>query len=109
MAKKKEQKHIPVVTKKSLEFFEKYNINIGVTVKMLHYGHPGSEGHEGKLAAIFVNGDFKVKFLPEATQLAEQCKLFEQFDAWRDRGFIIAIHKIIKAGLLPLVDIVAAF
>lgn len=37
--------------------------------------------------------------------IADNCKLFSDFPFWRDRGFIIAIYRIMKAGKVSVADI----
>lgn len=90
------------------DFVEKYGINIGTSIKLLRYGFPGNEGSSDISKDEFVQGLFTCNFLNEAIQLAEDCKKFQPFDCWKDRGFVIAIYKIKKAGLVSLDELIAS-
>jgi hypothetical protein len=78
------------------EFIDRYGISATVSIKMLQDGNPGTEAG---LANVhdFQRGLFKVNKWNEAVALAETCKAFNSFPFWKDRGFIIAIYRIIQA------------
>ena len=87
------------------EFFDKYKINIGTTLRLLTTGSPGAEGSNPELTKIFEHGEFEVTHWNEAIGLANDCKRFEKFLYWRDRAFVIAIYRIKKAGLISIDDL----
>ena len=86
-------------------FLEKYKINIGTSLRLLEFGHPGVEGSSPDLNKKFQNGMFEVKTYNEAVQLAEDCKLFKDFCFHTDRGFVIAIHRIKQAGKISIEEL----
>jgi hypothetical protein len=88
--------------KRLQEFVDTYNINIGTSINLLQTGHPGNDGSGSNNRHEFAHGLFTCNFLKEAIELAEHCKKFQPFEYWRDRGFIIAVHKIKEAGLVSL-------
>ena len=90
------------------DFIDTYGINIGTSTKLLQHGHPGTEGSFNKGSDEFVQGLFTSNFLEAATALAENCKAFLPFQYWKDRSFIVAIHKIKKAALVPFAELVVA-
>lgn len=90
-------------------FLDLYRINIGTSLRMLSTGTPGAEGSNDQLKDLFEKGQFKVTHWDEAVALADSCKLFEAFEHWRDRGFIIAIYRIKKAGLIDIDVLHTAF
>lgn len=89
-------------------FVEQYGINIGTSIKLLQLGQPGNEGSNGRVKDDFVQGLFTCNFLKEATELAEDCKAFQPFEFWKDRGFVIAVHKIKQANLVSLDELRAS-
>lgn len=89
-------------------FIDDYGINIGTSSKLLQFGKPGSDGSSDSNKEEFAKGLFVCNYLAEARELANECKAFEPFEWWRDRGFIIAIHKIKEAGLVSLDELRAA-
>lgn len=90
------------------DFYNQYEINVGTSINLLSYGQPGTEGTNRTTKEQFEDGLFECKFLQTATELADSCKLFAPFPYWRDRGFVIAIYKIKKAGLVEIPDLVAS-
>ena len=90
-------------------FLEKYKINIGTSLRLLEFGHPGVEGSSPDLNKKFQNGLFEVKKYDEAEQLAKDCLLFESFPFHTDRGFVIAIYRIKQAGKITLEELQQAY
>jgi len=90
-------------------FIDAYKINVGTSLNLLANGHPGVEGHNGTLKNLFETGEFEVKFYDEAISIASDCKRFESFHGWRDRSFVIAIHRIRKAGKISIADLAEQF
>lgn len=90
-------------------FLEKYNINVGTSLRLLEFGHPGVEGSSPELSKKFQNGLFEIKKYDEAVQVAEDCKLFEAFPFHTDRGFVIAIHRIKQAGKITMDELLQAY
>lgn len=91
------------------KFLEDYKINVGTSLRLLSFGHPGVEGSNPELQKLFENGAFEVKKMDEAKAIAEQCKKFEAFPYHTDRGFVIAIYRVMKAGLVEVDDLVQAY
>jgi len=91
------------------QFLEEYKINIGTSLRLLSFGHPGVEGSNPDLQKLFEAGQFKVQKKEEAVAIAEQCKKFKDFKYHTDRGFVIAIYRVIKAGLVDVDDLVKAY
>ena len=87
------------------DFLETYGISLSVVLIMLSKGSPGVEGSHPEIGEDFKNGNFVVKYYDEAVKLAELCKQFESFANWRSRAFVIAIYRVVKAGLVPLKDV----
>ena len=91
------------------EFIDTYGINVGTSLRLLAHGTPGTEGGNELLQEKFEKGTFEVLKRDEAVMIAENCKKFEAFPFWRDRGFIIAIYRIMKAGKVSIADVNAAY
>lgn len=91
------------------KFLEDYKINIGTSLRLLSFGHPGVEGSNPELQEQFQNGLFKVQKMDEAVTIAQHCKKFTAFPYHTDRGFTIAIYRVIKAGLVNIDDLVQAY
>lgn len=91
------------------DFLEKYKINVGTSLRLLSNGSPGAEGTNDKLQAEFQHGTFVVKKLAEATAIAENIKKFQAFPFHTDRGFVIAIYRIAKAGLITIDALLDAY
>lgn len=82
-----------------IEYLHKtYGIAVGVCLSLLDSGTAISGG-SSSVQVDFETGNFVVKKNKEAIQLAELCKGFERFSAWNSRSFILAISKILDAGL----------
>ena len=91
------------------DFMEETNIGLHLSVKLLNTGHPGNEGSTPELNEDFRNGRFVVKHLDKAKELFAYISLFKSFPYYTSRGFVIAIDRIIKAGMVDINDVVAAF
>lgn len=91
------------------DFLDKYCISLSVSLRLLHYGDPGTESHHAGLSEDFKNGNYLVKELEKATDLAETCKLFSSFPHWRSRAFVIAISRIKKANLIEIDELLNAY
>lgn len=90
-------------------FLDAYKINVGTSLKLLSTGKPGKEGGNDILKDKFEKGLFEVEHYEEAVAVVENCKRFQAFNGWRDRAFIIAIHRIIEAGKISLDDLQPVF
>lgn len=91
------------------KFRDTYSISLSVCLILLNTGAPGSEQAHTEISESFRSGTFEVNFYDEAVGLAELCKLFDHFPHWRSRAFVIAIYRIHKASLIPIVEVVAAW
>lgn len=94
--------------KKLQEFLDTYKINVGTSLRLLSFGKPGAEGSGGHISKKFEEGKFEILKWDEAVQLAESCKKFSSFEYYTDRGFIVAIYRVLQAGKVPLDTIVDA-
>lgn len=81
-------------------FIDTYRLSPTVSIKLLSTGSPGTES--GFDNQEFQRGHFEAKFHKEAIELAETCKRFEAFPYWSDRGFVIAIHRIITSEKISI-------
>ncbi len=91
------------------DFFEKYGIDLGTCINMLMRGNPKATGHRDKIKIDFENGSFKINFLKEATELADDAKRFEASGLSRSRDFILALSKVKEAGLVTIDTLSMAF
>lgn len=82
--------------KKLQEFMDLYGFAATTSMKLLSSGNPGTESGYGG-THDFQRGGFQVTHWEDAVHIAEKCRCFEDFDYWTDRGFVIAIYRIIKA------------
>jgi hypothetical protein len=90
------------------QFVDIYGISIGISAKMLYSGNPGNEGTDKSLNEKFQKGLFEIKEWEAAVELAENCKKFSWFEHYTGRGFLIAIYRIAKAGLVSIDDLAEA-
>ena len=90
-------------------FLDKYQISTTVALIMLSKGNPGCEGAYPEMGDSFRSGTFEVKFKENAEQLADTCLHFDRFPNYRSRPFIIAIYRILKAGIIPIEDLISAY
>lgn len=88
-------------------YLDTYGISVGSSLSLLALGTPKSNTHDA-LKEKFHHGQFEVKFSEYANELAEDCKRYAPF-FWRDRNFVSAIHKIKKAGLIDIAEVLEAF
>lgn len=91
------------------EFIDTYGINFGTSLRLLAFGTPGVEGSNASLNEKFEEGKFEVLKWDEAILIADKCQLFKDFKYWRDRAFVIAIFRIMKAGKVSIADVHEAY
>lgn len=91
------------------DFHEKYGISITVSLKLLQNGNPGIEGINENISNAFKRGQFKVNHYKEAERIAEACERFAPFQFRHERGFIIAIFRVMDAKKIKIEDLVAAY
>lgn len=91
------------------KFMEDFGMPLSISLLLLSDGHPGVEGTAQGMTEKFQNGTFQVNHMDKAVELAEDCKLFYRFPHWRSRGFVIAIYRIKKAGLITVNELYNAF
>ncbi len=90
------------------EFMDSYGFSPTVSIKLLQNGNPGTESGLGG-AQDFQRGLFKVNHWAKALEVAEACKRFKQFHFWKDRGFIIAIYRIMEAKKIDLDELLQKY
>jgi hypothetical protein len=91
-------------------FIKAYNFSLGICLYLLTEGHPGKpSGSQPELYEEFMSGKFRITRLKEARAFAEIMKRFEKFKNWRNRNFIVAIYRIIKAEKVTIEEVVEAF
>jgi hypothetical protein len=90
-------------------FMDLYDFSATMAVRLLYKGEPGVEGTSSTLMEIFRHGSFEVKHAAAAYAIAEECKLFSSYKGWTERGFVIALYRIKKAGLISIEDLLAAY
>lgn len=90
-------------------FIDTYGFSLGVSLKLLHDGDPGTAAGNVKLNDIFRSGNFIVNTQKEAIQFAENAKLFQGFKSYKSRPFLIALYKIQVAGLYSISDLAKDF
>ena len=87
-------------------FMDKYGFPIGTSINMLSLGYVKTEGGGGgRMKQKFREGNFEVKALDKAEDLAGKIKLFEKFDGHTSGGFIEAISRVALAGKVQVKDI----
>lgn len=91
------------------DFINKYKIPITVSMKLLAFGHPGVEGTNSTLNDKFETGKFEVLEYDKAVKIAEECLKFSSFKSYNDRGFIIAINKVMSLQKISMETLVEAF
>lgn len=91
------------------QFMDTYGFSATVSLKMLSTGSPGTEcGLQGG-ADDFQRGQFEVHHWEEALRIADEVCKFKAFQYYKDRGFIIAIYRILQSGKITLDDLLAKF
>lgn len=87
-------------------FVDEWGFNIGMSINLLANGNTpdGSQALDA-----FKAGQFKVKKLNDAIELAKICKQFSKFNAWRSRPFVVAISKILKGAKCDVKELVEKF
>lgn len=96
------------------DFQDTYSFPLGTALTLLYYGVTGSptvnaSGAREELKHIFQCGEFKVKHMKQAKDIAEACRRFKASPYWNTRGFIVAIMKVLSADLIELDELVAKF
>jgi len=91
------------------DFLDIYKINVGTCLRLLETGTPGVEGSNATLYEKFQKGRFEVSKWDEAVLIADNCQLFSAFPYWKDRSFVVAIYRIMKAGKIAVSDVVDAY
>jgi hypothetical protein len=91
------------------DFMDRYNFSASVSMKLLYFGNPSTELRSVNVGHLFQRGEFEVKFLQEAVDMAELCQMFEQFPNWRDKHFISAIYRIQEAKKIDIKELVSKF
>jgi hypothetical protein len=90
-------------------FMETYDFSATMAVRLLQKGEPGVEGSSADLMESFRHGKFEVMHAAAAYTLAEECKMFSTYKGWNERGFVIALYRVKKAGLITIEDLLASF
>lgn len=90
------------------KFLDDYGFSPTVSIKLLSTGSPGTEAglstnHD------FQRGHFEAKYYDKAIEFGEICKKFSAFPYWGDRGFVIAIHRVLQAGKITMDEMVEKF
>jgi hypothetical protein len=85
------------------KFLDDYDFSPTVSIKLLSNGTPGTES--GLPSQDFHRGLFDAKHYKKAVEFAETCKLFSAFPYYRDRGFVIAIHRILQAEKISIEEL----
>lgn len=91
------------------DFMDRTGIGMHVSIKLLMFGHPGSEGSIPETNEMFKNGLFEVKEQEKAEALYNKLILFKSFPHHVSRAFIIALDRIVKANLISIEDLAAAY
>lgn len=91
------------------EFMRKYNLTATLCAKLLADGSPGY-GAGGKEATNdFQRGRFEVKQKDAAVKLADAVEHFKDFRHSKNANFFGAIHKIMEAGKVDIMDLVKKY
>lgn len=87
------------------QFLDDYGFSLTVALLLLKTGVPGAEGAYPEVGEEFRSGKFTVEHLDKAKALAKNVQLFKNFSNHRSRPFVIAIHRIKKAGLITIAEL----
>jgi hypothetical protein len=90
------------------KFLDQYKFPLAVSLFLMERGTLKSDGGYSR-GKGFEKGKFEAKYVSKAREVAEACKLFEKFPFWRNRHFIIAIARIMEAGVADVNDLAAKF
>jgi hypothetical protein len=82
------------------KFIDEYGFSPTISIKLLSTGSPGTESGLGN--NDFHRGSFEAKCYDQAVEFAETCKKFSAFPYYKDRGFAIAIHRILQAEKISI-------
>lgn len=91
------------------EFMKKYGLSATLCVKLLADGVPGYGAGGNDATETFQRGAFKVFARAQAHSLAEACANFNDFRYAKNANFFLAIHKIIAAGKVDIMEIVKKY
>lgn len=93
----------------TLDKFEKeYGYPLGCCAELLVKGKNIS-GASTAIMEQFKAGKFQVLKFDEANQIACEVEKFRDFERHKGREFVIAITKIMNAGIVPISEVVAAW
>jgi hypothetical protein len=90
------------------QFMDTYKFSPTVSIKLLATGSPGTESGLGD-NQDFKRGLFQATHYEQAVAFADECQKFKDFQYYRDRGFAIAIDRVIKAKKVDIDDLADKF
>ncbi len=90
-------------------FKEEFGFNLSSSIQLLTRGIDISDGGVSVNKEAFQAGTFKITKEAEARDLAELVKQFAEFAGHNSSSFITAICKIIKAQMVPVLDVIEAY
>jgi hypothetical protein len=92
------------------EFQEMYYLPLSVSLNLLYYGVTGNDaGASDDLQTLFHRGEFEVKHMKQAREIAEACRKFSCFNGWNSRPFVLAISKVLEADVCDFDELVDKF
>jgi len=91
------------------DFMDSYGFSATTSIKLLQNGNPGTEAGLIKGAQDFQRGEFEVRFLDKALQIADTVCQFKSFKFYKERGFIIAIYRIMEAGKITIDELIQKY
>jgi hypothetical protein len=92
------------------DFQDQYELPLSVSLNLLFYGVTGGDtGAREDLQSLFHCGEFKVKHMRQAKDIAEACHQFSSFSGWNSRPFVLAISKILEADVCDFDELVQKF
>lgn len=94
--------------KQMQDFLDKYELNYTLAIRLLSTGTP-SDGGDDSNSDAFRNGNFEVRYMKEAVEIMDYCKMFSAFKGHKQRAFVVAIYKILNAELYSIKYLAADF
>lgn len=91
------------------KFIEEFKIDIGTSLLLLQTGGPISIVYGSDIRESFRKGKFEVMFWDEAVSFSKDVAKFSASPYHKDRTFMMAIHKIKKAGKITLAELLEKF
>lgn len=92
------------------DFQQQYCLPLSVSLNLLYNGVTGNDsGAPEDLQSLFHRGEFKVKHMKQARDIAEACSKFSTFGGWNSRPFVLAISKILEADVCDFDELVEKF